>query len=735
MIYNIVSLGCIAVMTGILIYFVIKYFTLDYAGKKSYIRNFKKGKCAVIYVVAVPLFLMAYVYEGKDVLPSVFNAISKAVQLVVLKYDVPVKLASDNTYFAVALYMCFSLVIVNAVMITVSVLQRYIWGKYRIKKFEFGRKDKCIIIGNNDKSKSIYSSCAHKKMIVDILDEDGQQKLFTAGLTYKAFKKSDRMTQWMGKEINRILCQLRKIEKRNNGKPPAGSCNKLYLIINNDDEKLNLDICGRFIEVLSEQEDGVVNYIDAYVFGDREFEDIYTKYEEHSRGCLHYVNEYRQIALDFADKHPLTEYMTDKHIDYKTSLIKSDVDMNVAMIGFGKTNQHVFMSMVANNQFLYKDSDDKIVAKCVTYHLFDRLHKGEHKNLNHNYYRYKHNFYEDKLDVHMGDYLPLPDIPAKDQYHYFDINDINFYGDFKSCLSFKPDAINYIVISLGADYQSIDVANKIAAKLKEWRLNNCHVFVRIRDKKISNDAKLFFNLGYCHPFGAYDETVYDFAHITQEKFSEMAIMRNYIYDIEHDMKHEIVSDEERANSRIKWYVKRNAIERESNVYACLGLRPKLHLMGMDYVKKSERKDRDITYDEFMSVYACDDMPQYVQDDKGKNVAVRYSLHYKNSRRKLLAMQEHLRWNAFMLVKGFIPATKSDILNEKTEDGEYTNGKSYIMRHHGNLTTFEGLEEYRRMLAVRDNIAEEKYDVIKYDYQLLDGVQWLLDRNDFCIVKR
>ena len=56
----------------------------------------------------------------------------------------------------------------------------------------------------------------------------------------------------------------------------------------------------------------------------------------------------------------------------------------------------------------------------------------------------------------------------------------------------------------------------------------------------------------------------------------------------------------------------------------------------------------------------------------------------------------------MITKGFVPATKDAIKGEKDEEsGKHTNGKSYTLRRHGNLTTFDGLVEFRKMVAERD----------------------------------
>ncbi len=92
----------------------------------------------------------------------------------------------------------------------------------------------------------------------------------------------------------------------------------------------------------------------------------------------------------------------------------------------------------------------------------------------------------------------------------------------------------------------------------------------------------------------------------------------------------------------------------------------------------------------------------------------------------------------MLSKGVIPADKQQILNETTvKNGRtvFTDGKNYNLRRHGNITTFDGLAEFRRIIAERDNLDENETDVIKYDYQLMDDAYWLLTRCGFKIVKR
>lgn len=116
----------------------------------------------------------------------------------------------------------------------------------------------------------------------------------------------------------------------------------------------------------------------------------------------------------------------------------------------------------------------------------------------------------------------------------------------------------------------------------------------------------------------------------------------------------------------------------------------------------------------------------------------------------MAIHEHLRWNSYQITKGIIPSTKEQIISEiifdeKKQKNKNSNGKNYNLRRHGNLTTFDGLLEYRKIIALRETQnkqideqelekIEEENDVIKYDYQLLDDAYWLLSSNGYEIIR-
>lgn len=717
MAYSIVSALCIAGMVGILVYLIVKFFLLGRAGKIEFIKSFKKGKCVAIYCIAMPLYFMAAIYSGKTVVRSIFEAIYKSAYLIVLKYDCSAALIDDNAVFAVALYMCFALVFINAFMFVISLLHKQIWKSRCLSEFRRAVGDKCIIVGNSATGRQIYSSCGCGKALVDIMSGEDCDKLCAEGITYHDFSGEARFRSRMDGAIKELLKSVKK------------SKNKINVIISAADERENLNFSSMFLGFIGTLSDDDISHIDVYVFGKREHEGVYEAYEAKSRGCLHYIDEYTQLAVDFISKYPLTQYMDERQIDYSTALIRPDVDINVAMIGFGGTNRQLFYSMLANNQFLTADEKGNIVCKQVIYHLFDRRHTEDGARYSDDYFRFGHDYNMDGgLKDNAEKYLSFPEAPERHFYHRLDLGDIRFYDELKGALSFRKNSVNAIIVALGDDYLNIDIGKRIAAKADEWRCEGCKVFVRIRDKKIFKDAGIFFGTGRCIAFGDEEDSIYNYSNIIREQFNEMAIMRNCIYDIEHDMRRDGITEKERAKSRLKWYTERSALERWSNIYACLSLKSKLQLMGLDCRQKDDGEDEGISYEEYMSVYAVGDEPKIEKDKDGK-IGIKYTLDFPASKRRNLAVHEHNRWNAYMLMKGFVPATREQIVNEKKH------GKNYVTRRHGNLTTFDGLVEFRKMVSEAEKCSEENVDVIKYDYQLLDGAWWLLTQNGFKIVRR
>lgn len=719
MIYSIITAVCLALMAGGALLVLLNIIFKKRAERIAYVRRFKKGKSALIYMIAIPLFWEGMVYSGQTVAHGFFGAIQSAIELIVLKFnfaDVSA-LTEANALYAVTVYICCVLVILNAILFTLSLASQYLWSFFHNVWFwRVSRKDKLIIFGNNESNCTIYQS--EKKRVKVVADRIGDRECETLYMRNVVYTQ----VVSFGEYVSRIVGKCAKTGRA------------FVVVINTEDDEKNLEIGNCFVRSLAALDNGqrarCFGKLRVFLFGDPQYEAVCEDLIKNGFGCLSYVNKYQRIAMDFIDRYPLTRFMDGEQIDYETSYVKDGVDINVLLIGFGKTNQQIFLTSVANNQFITGGEKGPELKK-VNYHVFDKNHAENNKNLNHNYYRYKF----ECGNAPAADYLEFPDDPAKEFYHYLNVNDVRFYNEIRGITTQSPKSVNFIVLAFGTDLENIDMAQKLIGKAKEWGIPHLTVFVKTRQK---HECK-FINGQDCIMIANENEAVYDVEGIVGDKIFQMAQLRNDVYNIENKIKKQngaALSEETvreiKKKAKTKWYVKLSQMERDSNLYCCLSLRMKLNLMGLDYCDKTDDTKTALTEEEYMQIYAKGDLPDaafYSVTADGKPI-IHYTIDFRDSRRRALAIHEHLRWNSYMISKGTIPATIKTILEEEclNDEGqlEHTNGKNYALRRHGNLTTYDGLVKFRQMIAERDHDAEENTDVFKYDYQLLDDAYWFLD---------
>ena len=701
------------------------------AERISYIRSFKKGKGAVIYIYSIPLFWIGYLSSGQNAINSLFYAIRKSVELVVLRYDIaPVQsVMESNQLYCAAIYLCYTLVCINAILFIISLANQHLWHYCKEIQFKYSRKDKIILFGNNKYNHSIYLSDSNRqKIIIAHISNDDAQSLYMKNMLYRDETSLSTYIEYI---IKRSI-------KNNNEK---------IVIINTGDDVSNLEICQIFKNGIMKlnEDDRLTCFcrLKIFTFGDPEYESIYEDIVSNSLGCISYINKYKRIAVDIIEKYPFSLFLSEHHVDYTTSCLNSEVEINALLIGFGKTNRQFFLTSVANNQFI-TNTDSDIGLKKVNYHLFDRDFISNNKKLNHNYNRYKNEFVD--IDINVHDYLPLPTQPANTFFYKLDVNDIEFYKNIREIVSDK-NSVSYVIIAFGSDLENIDMAKKILCKFREWVIKDFTVFVKVR-----NDYNEIHNIedDHCFIVGNEKLSVYNIKSILADHLSKMAQMRDVVYEIER----EIVQDTKSVNLKkieyIKnqaykdWYMRKTQLDRESCVYCCLSLRSKLNLMGLDYCHIDDERKPALSEQEYLDIYALNDIPDksyYNLLADGKPI-IHYPLDFKKSLRRNFAIQEHLRWNSFMISKGVVPASRKQILTEVNSVGQYTNGKNLNQRRHGCLTTFNGLLEYRRIIANRDisvgetlQQVEIRKDVIKYDYQIMDDAHWLLTKCGYKIIRK
>ncbi|MDD4157346.1 MAG: hypothetical protein PHY08_12310 [Candidatus Cloacimonetes bacterium] len=728
---NYLILILLLIMSCFILSTMIKVLLQDRSGKLSFLNRFKKGKFAIIFLFAIPLYWIGIYYDGNPLDISFLLSIRSTIDLIVLKfdYDSISGLFLDNSLYKATMYLLFMLVTANAFLFSFSLIGKAVLNSIKKYKIVHCCPKVNIIIGFNEQNLRILKSDKNKNnyLLFANLDNDQKDELFVINKAYCNYSYNQNVGDFLLKIFKRFDNRL------------------INLIINTGDDEVNLLLTNqiyRLIERMKLNSLAIDDNIglDVYAFGEPENESAFLYFVERSNGCIHYINKYKLIAIDFVNRFPMTKFMKGTHIDYETATIKDNVNMNVIMVGFGKANQQLLMTSIANNQFLTKEGES-LEPKSVNYWIYDKEDAINHKNLNHNYFRYKKEIQQ--LINKEDKYLPLPNDVANIEFIKKNINDEFFYQSIKAnLLSTKydnndqererMDCINYLIVSFGTDLENLDLADKLSIKLKEWDLvKHTKVFIRISNDALANQVVKgeYVKRGNMFNYGALQEVVFNINQIIDERMTKMAKMRHLIYTLEHNKKENLnlPIKEIKNQAHDQWYAKWNEVQRMSNVYACLSVRTKLQLLGFDYTDDKEAYDKS---DLFIKKYIKDDNIIYSDIIVDNKPVVNYKNEYfdKASVRQTLAIQEHQRWNAYMLSNGFIPASIREI---KTKD------KTELLeqRKHGNITTFEGLKLYRDLMVECFNKNPEAADVIRYDYQLMDDLVWLLNKNNYKIIEK
>ena len=62
--YNVVTALCLIALVSIIASTVLRLCLSSRADRLKYLKNFKKGKFALIYIAALPLYYIGYLYGG-----------------------------------------------------------------------------------------------------------------------------------------------------------------------------------------------------------------------------------------------------------------------------------------------------------------------------------------------------------------------------------------------------------------------------------------------------------------------------------------------------------------------------------------------------------------------------------------------------------------------------------------------------------------------------------------------
>ncbi len=732
------------------ILFSVTVARLFFVGTKNerfeYLKNYKKGQFALIYVIAIPLYFIGFLHvraatTGMNIFECFLSAIDAAFDLLKLGFGMD-KLSpymSVDKYFTAAVMVCYIVTLFNVVFFTASFLFQ------RLKNF-FGKvrarlsNDLVIVIGNNENNivmlESLRGNGKRRGMLFAGPTPSERDELYIKNIVYSNFRCDTAFENELEKKVMRAFGFRYRhgLAMRKN----------VTVVINTGDDTLNLLYTENILRIMKgnvkSSDSGVTALLDVpvdarhacvtvYAFCKPFNRTAFREYAEQSRGHINLMDSYERCALDFVYKYPLTAFMSDAQIDCGTGTVK-DVPINVCLVGFGGINRELFSKLVADSQF-YTKNGDTLVHKKVNYHAFDKNEAYLDKNLNQTYFRYSLEFFATRVKGKSKaesekEFLPMPDYPAADWcdplenpnhpnengfFHKIDINSYRFYECLRNVIDVGASAFSYIIVAFGDDLENIDLAKKILSRLDMWGISGgTHVFARVSDERLAamySDEKF-------HIFGT-RASVYDLNKIAADPVRNMAFYKSFSY-----ARTDCADPAMRRALAVKKWMGSGLEQKNSNYYCVLGLRTKLNLLGFDYAPVSSAVPDAGT--EFLDAYyGTHDMTEIDSRLRGRCDVTVYE---GDSVRTNLAVQEHQRWNAFYICSGVIP---SDIESIRAGCGK----DMTELLVHCNLTTFDGLKKYAEIVNPSD---PDKADVRNYDYRILDYADRLLFDAGYKIIK-
>ena len=722
----ILSIISLAYMFFTLIYYVVRYLRVDRAGKYTQLKSFRKGTFGLIYLGAIPLYFAGNLHNGCNLIQAIFDSISNALSLIFLsfKWEVVIPLSRVDVFYMISIYICFTIAIFNAGIFTFTLLAYRLRNRRLLSRIEKGDGSVCIIVGYNERTRQLIESL-----------KDGDYSILLLAPKSDAVKELAFIHNFATLKFsytNDILPIVKKYASRTDKR-------MVRMIVNTENEETNFllatAIAEHSVSLGSEHFsiDGKFGF-SAYVFGSDVSESSFIRLSEKTHGCVQCVNRHKRLALDFIEKHPITDQLKKDDVDPETLCIKPDITFNFIMIGFGGLSRHILRSHSINSQLL-QIKDGIPCPKTVHYSIYDVREAEKDKNLNHNLLRYSAWYKKSSRE----ECYPVPQSMFDIKYHHMNIEDGLFYESLYNDLtrihpsskdtdSATPTEAelnglrNSIIISCDTDLINVDFAEKLLEKLREWKLDDrTKIFVRIRDDKIREKV-----IGSTYPngeiiaFGSENEIIGSAHAIFAEGADFMAKQQHLNYTRTDNADR---SEGEIRELAIKsWYDKLTYTQRESNVYACLSVRVKLQLLGFDIAELDDpRPDAAKSFIDsyFQGVERENGIPRTYSEKELSDYTVR---------RHMMTRMEHQRWNAYMICCGYVPAVPDEYLNQ-------TKQELHSIRKHANIVTFEELIHQRKVISAHRGCSEAEADVIKYDYRLTDFLPELLTECNLKIVQK
>ena len=434
------------------------------------------------------------------------------------------------------------------------------------------------------------------------------------------------------------------------------------------------------------------------LYEDKQHLPVYESFSQ-ERHKMRFFSYHQLIAQQLILEYPLTSFLPKQLIDTEKATL-DDVTIQYHLLGFGPTNLEIYRHLFITNQFPPKAS--KFFGKEIT---------------NYNKPTIEYNIYRDPSNslitvpkfsspmTSKKDYLPPPPISVATEEISTTFHDASFVSLFDKYIK-KSDPYHVLIIAFDDDVTNLRVLQQVLTYLIEKRLQHYHLFVQITNRDYVQTSHLFKQKNViAFGFGDYG---YSLNQITNPIFTKIA---------------------SQIQSTLNPAVPFDALvseEKESLLYEAISLRFKLNLMGLDLAVQT----RGLTEANFFKRYDQDEQATFHRSHpRAKNDADlnRYKPVAKKLR-NLLARQEHLRWTANQITKGYIPMSLEEMVATK----------SYVdhqVKKDARLTSFEGLFDLHEALVHQLSYTFSQADAIYPFFHTMDHLYDILKNTPFQVVDK
>ena len=434
------------------------------------------------------------------------------------------------------------------------------------------------------------------------------------------------------------------------------------------------------------------------LYEDKQNLPIYESFSQ-EKHKMRFFSYHQLIAQQLILEYPLTSFLPRQFIDTEKATL-DDVTIQYHLLGFGPTNLEIYRHLFVTNQFPPKAS--KFFGKEITNY--------KKPTIEYNIYRDPKNSLISiprftNLLQSKKDYLPNPPISIATEEIITSFHDGSFVSHFDKQLKIS-DPYHVLIIAFDDDVMNLRVLQQVLAYLIEKRLNHYHLFVQMTNRDYVQTSQLFKQKNViAFGFGDYG---YSLNQITNPIFTKIAsqIQSTLNPSIPFDS---LVSE-----------------EKESLLYEAISLRFKLNLMGLDLAVQP----KGLTEANFMKRYDVDEQSSFHRSHpRAKNDADlnRYKPVAKKLR-NLLARQEHLRWTANQMTKGYIPMSMEEMVNTKSF-------VDHRVKKDARLTSFEGLFDLHHDLVNNLSFTFSEADMIYPFFHTMDHLYEILKNTPFQVVDK